>query len=174
MFLCRYLGSEAFRREIHERLNVVENWNSANGFIFFGRGGEVATNRQEDQEISVLALHPLQNCLVHVNTLMAQRVLADPKWAAMTTKDDDRKLRLLIYAHVNPYGRFDLDVEQRLDFDQGCPWRAPIGRYRCPFRSATITFVCIRSSGESLDAGLFSRFLRLVQMIINHIVRHDH
>src|SRR5918911_263175 len=57
VFLCRYLGSEAFRREIHEGLNVVENWNSANGFIFFGKGGEVVSNRLEDQGVSGLAWH---------------------------------------------------------------------------------------------------------------------
>ncbi len=47
LFLCRYLHAEALRREIHEGLNVVETWNSANGFIFFGKGGEVASNRLE-------------------------------------------------------------------------------------------------------------------------------
>ena len=77
MFLCRYLESESLRQEIHEGLNVVERWNGTNGFIFFGKGGEVATNRLEDQEISVLSLQLLQTCLVYVNTLMIQNVLED-------------------------------------------------------------------------------------------------
>jgi hypothetical protein len=39
------LQSEALRREIQEGLNVIESWNSANGFIFFGKGGELGSNR---------------------------------------------------------------------------------------------------------------------------------
>jgi TnpA family transposase len=35
IFLCEYFNSEDVRIEIHKGLNVVENWNSANGFIFF-------------------------------------------------------------------------------------------------------------------------------------------
>jgi TnpA family transposase len=58
------------RREIHEGLNVVENWNSANGFIFYGERGEFTTNEVDDQELGVLALHLLQICLVYVNTLL--------------------------------------------------------------------------------------------------------
>jgi hypothetical protein len=60
------------RREIHEGLNVVENWNSANGFIFYGRAGELATNQREDAEVAMLCLHLLQICLVYINTLSDQ------------------------------------------------------------------------------------------------------
>ena len=105
------------RREVHEGLNVVESWNSANGFIFFGKGGEVASNRLDDQEASVHALHLLQSCLVYVNTLMLQRVLMEPTWLARLTPADRRGLTPFVWGHVSLYGAFDLDMEQRLDLD---------------------------------------------------------
>lgn len=51
---------------MHEALNVLEQWNGTNGFIFFSKGGEVAANRLEDKEVSVLSLHLLQIALVYV------------------------------------------------------------------------------------------------------------
>jgi hypothetical protein len=49
--------------------------------------------------------------------LLVQRVLADPKWASWLTDADRRALSLLFWTHVNPYGRFDLDMTRRLNLD---------------------------------------------------------
>lgn len=114
IFLARYLHSLALRREIHEGLNTIERWNGANDFVYFARRGEMTTNRREDQEISMLSLHLLQNCMVYVNTLMLQEVLAQPNWKGRLTETDRRALTPLIWEHVNPYGRFEVDMTTRL------------------------------------------------------------
>lgn len=117
IFLCRYLHREDLRREINEGLNVIEQWNSANDFIFFARRGEMVSNRREDHEISMLALHLLQNCMVYINTLMLQTVLAQPRWSGKLTTRDLGALTPLFWEHVNPYGRFELDMNARLPLD---------------------------------------------------------
>ena len=114
IFLCEYLMSEELRIEINEGLNVVENWNSANSFIFYGKSGEIQTNNLEDQELSVLSLHLLQNCLIYINTLMIQEVLSQDEWAGKMQPEDLRALTPLIYQHVNPYGIFNLNMGERI------------------------------------------------------------
>jgi TnpA family transposase len=114
VFLARYLHDRALRVEINDGLNVVEHWNSANDFIFFARRGEVSSNRREDQELSMLSLHLLQNCMVYVNTLMVQQVLARPAWRGRLSARDLHALTPLFWTHVNPYGRFELDMRTRI------------------------------------------------------------
>ena len=55
---------------------MVEQWNGATDFVFFARRGEMVSNRRENHEISMLALHLIQNSMVYINTLMIQKVLA--------------------------------------------------------------------------------------------------
>ncbi|MFE9250091.1 Tn3 family transposase [Streptomyces sp. NPDC007088] len=105
------------RKEIHEGLQVVENGNSANKDLFYGKDGDPAGADKESQEVSMLAPHLLQSALVHVDTLLTQEVPADAKWADKPTDADRRALSPLFWTQVNRYGRFELDMNSRLDPD---------------------------------------------------------
>lgn len=115
IFLCRYLSHEDLRIEINDALNVVERVNGIMEFIFYGRLGEISSNNTNEQEMSLLCLHLLQVCMVHINTLLIQEVLLDPKWKNILNKHDMRALSPLLHGHINPYGFLHLDMEKRLN-----------------------------------------------------------
>ena len=99
IFVARFLRSRELQREITEGLNIVEAFNGANSVIYCGKGGEIASNRQDEQEMTVLCLRILQAVLV-VNTLMLQDVLAEDDWTDTLTPEDRRALTPLFWQHV--------------------------------------------------------------------------
>lgn len=118
IYLCRYLRSEELRREVNEGLNIVENWNSANNFVFYGRAGEISSNRPEEQEAAAYSLHLLQSAMVYVNSRMIQSIISDPNWNVELSDEDYRGLTPLIYTHINPYGRVEINMDKQIDFDR--------------------------------------------------------
>jgi hypothetical protein len=106
------------RQHLGFREATVADGQALNDFILFGTGGEIATNRQEDRELTMLALHLLQNCLVFINTLMIQRVLSEAAWEKQLTAEDLRGLTPLMYSHISPYGAFLLDMHTHLDLER--------------------------------------------------------
>ena len=114
IFLCRYLASEELRIEIHESLNIVERVNGFMHFILFGKLGTLFTHQKDEQEKIILSLHLIEVCLVYVNTLLIQEVLSDPMWKQLLTAEDKRAITSLINGHINPYGVFTLNMDERI------------------------------------------------------------
>jgi TnpA family transposase len=115
IFVARYLRDRDLQREIHDGLNVAEGWNGGNQVLFYGKGGDIATNRRDEQELSVACLHVLQAAVAFVNTLLVQDVLAEPAWSDTLTVEDRRGLTPLFWTHVAPYGEVRLNMAKRLE-----------------------------------------------------------
>lgn len=73
---------------------------------------------------------------VHVSTLLTREIPADRKWADKLTDADRRALSPLFWTHVNPYGRFELDMNSGLDLDLSV--RATVSGPRTPRGEAAV------------------------------------
>jgi len=110
--ICKVLTRPRFREEIHDALNIIENWNSANSFICYGRKSEIQTNDPEMQELTVLCIHLLQNALILVNTIFVEHVILENGFLEKMQPEDFYSLTPLFTSNMNPYGYFSVNFEK--------------------------------------------------------------
>ncbi|MBF0398926.1 MAG: Tn3 family transposase, partial [Desulfobacterales bacterium] len=110
--ICKVLTRQNFREEIHDALNIVENWNSVNSFICYGRKSEIQTNDPNMQELIILCIHLLQNALILVNTILIERVILTNGFFNKMQPEDFYSLTPLFTTNINPYGYFSLNFEK--------------------------------------------------------------
>ena len=67
----------------------------------------------------MLALHLLQSALVLVNPRLVDQFFAEHDFASRLSKHDLRGLTPVICSTVALHERFDLDMDERLDYDEG-------------------------------------------------------
>jgi Tn3 transposase DDE domain len=44
-----------------------------------------------------------------------QEVLSESDWSQLMSTEDLRGITPLVYVHINPYGKFELNLEERLN-----------------------------------------------------------
>ena len=93
----------------------MENWNSGNTVLFYGKDGDLTGPDREHAETSMLALHLLQSALVHVNTLLLQQSWPNRPGRSKLTDEDRRGLTPLFWSTRQPLRHLRLDMDNRLD-----------------------------------------------------------
>ncbi|MFE3957660.1 Tn3 family transposase [Nocardia sp. NPDC059091] len=106
-----------------------------------GKDSQLTGADREHAEVSMLALHLLQSAMVHTNTLLLQAVLVDPQFHDPVGDNERRALSPLFWSNINPYGRFPLDMDTRLDLTRErvtglCPCRW--SRHQLPHLARTM------------------------------------
>jgi hypothetical protein len=115
-------------------VQVVEQWNSANGAIYYGKDAELTGPDRESAEISMLSLHLLPSALVLVNTRLVDAVLREDDWAARMSDRDVRGLTPLFWSNVGLHGTFTLKVAEYSGAPMVACRRVRRGRTRQPER----------------------------------------
>ncbi|MET8862927.1 Tn3 family transposase [Nonomuraea sp. NPDC004580] len=94
----------------------MENWNSANDKIFYGREGVLTVADREHAEVSMLTLHLLQSALAFTDTQLLQDVLRDPQGAGKLTEENRRALSPAVPGSREPLRPVPAGHDTRLDF----------------------------------------------------------
>jgi hypothetical protein len=73
---------------------------------------------EEDEALAAYPSDPLlQISLVYIHTLMVQQIFTDDTWFERMPPEGFRTLTPITYAHINPDGTFELDMQQCLHLD---------------------------------------------------------
>lgn len=88
IFITRYLPDHDLQREINEGLNLIEAWNRVNTVIFYGKSGEFASNRRDQQQLGMLALHILQAADVTLSLNFRSLVIPNPPFLIVMSASD--------------------------------------------------------------------------------------
>ena len=126
IFILRYLLDEPFQRRIDAQINKGEALHALRGFLFVANGGKIRHHHDEEQLNEVSCLNLVTNAVVLWNTVYMSAVLDQLRSEGRNVDDGDVvHLSPARYAHINPYGKYRLNVEGEFNYKGLRPLRQP-------------------------------------------------
>ncbi len=126
IFIIRYLQDEALRRRINLQLNKGEALHALRRFIFFANLGRLYRRQYEEQVNQASCLNLVTNAVVIWNTVYMTAVLEQLKKEGRPVNEADIvHLSPARYEHINPYGKYQFDIDETLSRHRLRPLRQP-------------------------------------------------
>lgn len=115
IFILRYIEDENYRRKIQLQLNKGEALHALRRFTFFGNEGKIKRKQEEEQINQAGCLNLVTNAVVTWNTVYISAIIDQLRLEGYKVNDEDLKyLSPSRYEHINPYGRYNFDIEKEL------------------------------------------------------------
>ena len=125
-FILRYLNSEDYRRRINTQLNKGEKLHDLRRFLFFAHQGFIRHRQDENLLNQSACLTLVTNAVVAWNTVYMQEVIEQLSLEGADFDEADFvHLSPARFEHVNPYGRYEIDVAKTFDRQGLRPLRSP-------------------------------------------------
>ncbi len=110
--LVRCLDAPAYRRSIGAQLNKGESLHDLRRAVFFANEGEIRRSQHADQTVQALCLNLVVNAVITWNTVYLAAALEALRHDGEAVAEEDLvHLAPTVRAHINPYGRYQFDVE---------------------------------------------------------------
>ena len=115
-FVFQYILSENVRKEINLQLNKGEAMHALRRFIFFANEGKIRKSQDDVQTNQAGSLNLMTNAVVTWNTVYMQQAIKQLKAEGYEINEDDLKhLSPARHEHINPYGKYEFNVEEELN-----------------------------------------------------------
>ena len=123
-FILRYLNSEDYRRRINTQLNKGEKLHDLRRFLFFAYQGFIRQSQDENLANQSTCLTLVTNAVVAWNTVYMQEAIKQLKLEGREINEADFvHLSPARFEHINPYGRYEFDVDKTFSREELRPLR---------------------------------------------------
>ncbi len=114
-FLIQYLGDKELRELIQAATCKSESYNRFTQWLAFGKEGIITENSRDEQRKFIKYNHLVANCLSFYNVFSMTKIVNELiEERCHITKEELSALSPYITKHVNRFGYYQLNLEQKI------------------------------------------------------------
>lgn len=123
-FILHYLLTEQARKDINLQLNKGEAIHALRRFLLFANEGKIRKSQDDAQTNQAGCLNLATNAVITWNTVYMHKVIEELRAEGYDISADDLKhISPARYEHINPYGKYEFNIDKVLNRKKLLPLR---------------------------------------------------